>query len=246
MTSRLLNRIPAALVLAVLSALLPSGSATASEATAESTAPATAPAPNERSYRLTASTPNLTFLLSSAVLLATAGSGQDQPTIYELHLGYRITPKDAVAVKAVTWKLKAPLGIPWGPFLANESEYYPGSLYESGVGLTYQRFLWKGLFGQVQVVPLVKSYRDDADERLMGGFRLYTSAHVGYYIPLFRQRVYLEPQVHCNYWPYETQGPPSFAGLDNKWDNNYFLFEPNLMVGLNFGRKREADGRFVF
>lgn len=205
-------------------------------------------ADERKAYKLAASSPNLLFALSTAVLVATADqdSDQDHPTIYELHLGYRLTPKDTLGLKAVTWKLRAPLGIPWGPYLANESEYYPGSLREKGVGLTYQRFVWKGLYGQVQVVPLVKRYVDEEGDTLMGGFRLYTSAHVGYYVPLFRNRLYLEPQVHCNYWPIETRGPQSFAALDAKWDNNFFLFEPNLMVGLNFGRRREEDGRIVF
>jgi hypothetical protein len=185
-------------------------------------------------YRWTASMPYLTLM----------NFDPDHPTIYEAYLGYRITPDDLLAIKAVTWKLNAPLGIPWGRYLGNKSEYYPGTLRETGVGLLYQRFLWKGLYASVQVAPMVKKYRDEDKEKVGGGFRLYTSYHVGYHLSMFRNRVYIEPQVHCNYWPIDTGTPPAFAPQEAKWDNPYFLFEPNLVFGVNFGRKRE-DGRFV-
>lgn len=31
----------------------------------------------------------------------------------------------------------------------------------------------------------------------------------------------------------DTNTPQSFKEMDNKW-NNYFLFEPNLYIGINF------------
>jgi hypothetical protein len=197
-------------------------------------APAETDPEDPRRYRFTASSPYLTF----------TNFDPDVATIYELHVGYRITPKDVLSLKAVTWRLHAPLGIPWGPSLMNEDEYYPGTLRETGVGLSYQRFLWKGAYAAVQVVPLAKTYRDEADVVVGKGFRLYTSYHLGWYLPFFHNRLYVEPQVHCNYWPVETASPAAFGPQDEKWGNNYFLFEPNLMLGFNFGRKRE-DGRFV-
>lgn len=155
-------------------------------------------------------------------------------TLYELHFGYRITPKDIIGIKAVTWKLVAPLGIPWGPYLMNKSENYSGELRESGIGITYQRFLWKGLYASIELVPLWKKYLDINNQKIDNGFRFYTSFHVGYYIPLFKNRFYIQPQIHCNYWPVNTQSPNGFAEQDRKWNNNYFLFEPNLYIGVNF------------
>ena len=71
--------------------------------------------------------------------------------MYEFHFGYKITPKDKIGIKVATWKLFEPMGIPlWDPLLMKESEWYPGRIRESGIGITYQRFLWKGLFTQLK------------------------------------------------------------------------------------------------
>jgi len=45
--------------------------------------------------------------------------------------------------------------------------------------------------------------------------------------------MYIEPQIHCQYWPIDSNTPQSFKEIDDKW-NNYFLFEPNLYIGVNF------------
>jgi hypothetical protein len=177
-----------------------------------------------RFFKYTVNSPYLTFTNFDP-----AGA-----TIYEVHFGYRITPKDMIGIKAVTWKLVAPLGIPWGPYLMNKSENYSGELRESGIGITYQRFLWKGLYASIEVVPLIKKYMDTSNRKIESGFRFYTSFHLGYYIPLFKNRVYIQPQIHCNYWPINTKSPNGFAEQDLKWSNNYFLFEPNLYIGFNF------------
>jgi len=153
---------------------------------------------------------------------------------YEFHFGYRLTPKDKIGIKVATWQLFAPMGIPlWDPLFKDESEFYPGKLKEVGVGVTYQRMLWKGLFATVEIYPLRKTYLDENKEEIGNGFKLYTSYHLGYHIPLFKNRLYIEPQVHCNYWPIDSEGPEGFEEKESKW-NNYFLFEPNLYIGVNF------------
>jgi len=155
--------------------------------------------------------------------------------MYEFHFGYRITPKDRIEIKVATWKLFEPMGIPFGdPLLMKKSEFYPGRLRESGIGITYQRFLWKGLFTQVEILPLWKIYLDEYKNKIGDGFKLYTTYHLGYHIPLFKNRLFLEPQIHCNYWPIDTKGPQGFEEKENKWNNNYFLFEPNIFIGVNF------------
>lgn len=176
------------------------------------------------SFKYTINSPYLTF----------TNFDPEASTLYEVHFGYRITPKDMIGIKAVTWKIVAPLGIPWGPYLTNKSENYSGELKESGIGITYQRFLWKGLYASIEVVPLIKKYLDINNKKIDNGFRFYTTFHLGYYIPLFKNRLYIQPQIHCNYWPINTQSPAGFAEQDLKWNNNYFLFEPNLYIGVNF------------
>jgi hypothetical protein len=153
---------------------------------------------------------------------------------YELHLKYRLTPKDRIGIKITTWRLFAPLGIPlWDPLFLKESEFYPGRLREDGLGFTYQRMLWKGLFATVEILPQLKTYYDVNKNKIGNGFKLYTSYHLGYHIPMFRNRIFIEPQVHSQYWPIKTNTPQAFKQVDNRW-NNYFLFEPNIYIGVKF------------
>jgi hypothetical protein len=153
---------------------------------------------------------------------------------YEFHFGYRVTPKDRIGLKVATWKLFEPLGIPlWDEHFRKESEWYPGRIRESGIGVTYQRLLWKGLFATIEVMPMKKVFLDESEKKVDDGFKLYTSYHLGYHIPLFKNRFYIEPQVHCNYWPINSDGPQEFDEVEKRW-NNYFLFEPNLYIGVKF------------
>ena len=162
------------------------------------------------------------------------GSEKTNTHHYEFHLGYQVTPKDKIGIKAATWKLFAPMGIPlWDPHFLDESEFFPGRIAECGIGFTYQRMLWKGLFTTVEVLPLYKSYLDEDKNKIGDGFKLYTTYHLGYHVRLFKNRMFIEPQVHCNYWPIDTKAPLAFQEREDKW-NNYFLFETNLYIGINF------------
>jgi hypothetical protein len=74
----------------------------------------------------------------------------------------------------------------------------------------------------------------DEDKKKTGnGFKLYTSYHIGYHIPLFKNRIFVEPQIHCQHWLVDTNTPQGFKELDRK-SHNYFLFEPNLYIGFKF------------
>jgi hypothetical protein len=177
-------------------------------------------------YKFSVSTTWLTF--------ANFGDEKTNTHHYEFHFGYQITPKDKIGIKVTTWKLFAPMGIPLGDAIKmEESTFFPGKLGEKGIGVTYQRLLWKGLFASIEISPLKKTYFDENDKKIGNGFKLYTTYHLGYHIPLFKNRMYIEPQIHCNYWPIDTKAPQSFQAEENKW-NNYMLFEPNLYIGVNF------------
>lgn len=153
---------------------------------------------------------------------------------YEFHVGYNLTPKDKIGIKLASWKMFAPMGMPMQEQIKfDEINFYPGRLRESGIGVTYQRMLWKGLFATVEVLPQLKTYLDENDKNIGNGFKLYTSYHLGYHIAFFKDRMFVEPQIHCNYWPVNTNTPESFKEMDDKW-NNYFLFEPNLYIGFKF------------
>jgi len=153
---------------------------------------------------------------------------------YEIHIGHRLTPKDKIGIKVATWKLFAPLGMPMQEQLKfDEKNFYPGRIRETGIGITYQRMLWKGLFVTTEILPQLKTYLDENNHKLNNGFKLYTSYHLGYHVPFFQDRIYIEPQIHCQYWPIDTNVPQSFKEKDAEW-NNYFLFEPNLYIGGSF------------
>ena len=79
--------------------------------------------------------------------------------MYEFHAKYNLTPKDKIGIKFATWKLFQTYGIPlWDPLIMKESENYPGRLRETGIGVSYQRLIWKGLFATVEILPLRKTY----------------------------------------------------------------------------------------
>lgn len=153
---------------------------------------------------------------------------------YELHLGKELDSKNKVGVKLARVKPFQPLGIQaWDLDLNSDSEWFDGRVEEYGVGAFYQRNLWKGLYASVEAVPYLKVFLDENDKKLENGFRFYTSFHAGYHIPLFKNRMFIEPQIHCNYWPINSKGPTGFREQVEKHDN-YFLFEPNIYIGINF------------
>jgi len=192
------------------------------------------PTPTAGSHRH-ATVPAYKFSVSTTYLSCmNFGEEKTNTHHYELHFEYKLTPKDKIGIKAATWKLFAPMGIQlWDPLFLNESEFFPGRLSESGLGMTYQRFLWKGLYAQLEVLPLWKQYLDANDKKIKDGFKLYTTFHLGYHIPLFKNRLYLEPQIHCNYWPIDTKAPQGFEEKESRWQN-FFLFEPDLYIGVKF------------
>lgn len=156
----------------------------------------------------------------------------------EFHLKRNLDNKNIVGVKFATWRLFQPMGIIWWDGLLDkletESEFYPGHVRETGVGVTYQRMLWKGLFATVEVLPQFKTYLDEDQTKLGNGFKLYTSYHLGYHLAFGKnKRFFIEPQVHCQNWMFDSKAPTGFRELDDKW-RSYFLFEPNLYFGINF------------
>lgn len=196
--------------------------------------------PQSEKEKIKGPVPEYRFSVSTTYLTFANFGGPEQTNTHhlEFHFGYSLSPKDKIGIKVAKWELFAPMGIQlWDSLFTKESEFFPGKLREIGVGVSYQRMLWKGLFATVEVLPLYKTYLDQDKNQIGHGFKLYTSYHLGYHIPLFKNRLYIEPQVHCNYWPIDTNMPQGFLEKETKW-NNYFLFEPNLYIGVNLNRKK--------
>ncbi|MCB2091563.1 MAG: hypothetical protein KDF58_08955 [Alphaproteobacteria bacterium] len=156
----------------------------------------------------------------------------------EFHVKRNLDNKNIIGVKFATWRLFQPMGILWWDGLLDKvdsgSEFYPGHVRETGLGISYQRMLWKGLFATVEVLPQYKTYLDENKSKLGNGFKLYTSYHLGYHLSFGKnKRFFIEPQVHCQTWVFDTNTPDEFKVMDDKW-RNYFLFEPNFYFGVNF------------
>jgi len=185
------------------------------------------PEPSTVDYRYSLST---TFLS-----LTNYGKPATNTHHYEIQFGYQLTPKDRIGIKAATWKLFAPMGIPiWHDQFLDPDAFYPGRLKERGVGISYQRKLWKGLFASIELLPLRTEYVSDEGNTLSKGFKQYNSYHLGYQIPLFKKgRIYIEPQLHVNHWIVNTDVPEPFRNEEVKW-NNFFLIEPNIYLGIKF------------
>lgn len=156
----------------------------------------------------------------------------------EFHVKRNLDNKNIVGIKFATWRLFQPMGILWWDGLLDkvdsQTEFYPGHVRETGLGISYQRMLWKGLFATVEVLPQHKTYLDEDQNKIANGFKLYTSYHLGYHLSLGKKkRFFIEPQIHCQNWIIDTNTPAEFKALNDKW-KNYFLFEPNIYLGINF------------
>ena len=171
------------------------------------------------------------FMESSLLVLANFTA--DPPSYYQLNYGFHLTPKDVIIIEAWTFKHHTPMGIPYGPSFVDPEESYPGSVGVYGVGATYQRFLWKNLSSAIHVTPFLQHYYDTENEKIQNGFKLFLALRFGYQFNLFKDRFFIKPTVAFNYWPVNTNVPESFAKFENKWPN-YFLFDPNIIIGINF------------
>ena len=175
------------------------------------------------------------------ILTDPLGGGWNDRTstqMIELHVKRNLDNKNIIGLKLATWRLFQPMGIQWWDGLLDkldtESEFYPGHVRESGIGITYQRMLWKRLFATVEVLPQFQTYLDLDGNKLGNGFKLYNSFHLGYHIAFGKKkRFFIEPQVHINQWMFDNNSPAGFKEFDDKY-GNVFWFEPNLYFGWKF------------
>ncbi len=156
----------------------------------------------------------------------------------ELHVKRNLDEKSIIGVKFATWRLFQPMGITWWDGVVDKiesgTEYYDGYLRETGIGISYQRMLWKGLFASVEVLPQIQTYTDLDGNKIKNGFKLYNSYHLGYHVAFGKKkRLFIEPQVHINQWMFDNNSPEGFKEFDDKY-GNVFWFEPNLYFGFKF------------
>jgi hypothetical protein len=158
----------------------------------------------------------------------------DPGDFYQLCLGYQPDEKTVLFLNGITWKYRAPLGIPmYDPSFGSPDEAYPGYVRAFGLGVGYQRFIWKGLFASLYVIPFLQNFYSSDDRYLRSGLQLYLQAQLGYQIDLFKGRFFLKPALYANCWPVNTNFPDTFLQKERSWPN-YQAFEPHLNFGFRF------------
>jgi hypothetical protein len=160
---------------------------------------------------------------------------ENPPNFIQLNIGYRLTGKDVITFAPKTWKYAWPNGI--HPFLNSAykkpEEKFPGYVREFGATMSYTRFLWKGLYAQLDVMPTWQIFANDNGKKIDDGFQIFNSYRVGYHIKLFKDRFFFQPSVCMTHRAYHTALPDGFKQLDDKWSK--FVFpEPGLNIGFNF------------
>lgn len=175
------------------------------------------------------------FLGTSLFVIMGNFDKENPPNFAQLDIGYRITGKDIIRLSPKTWKYAWPNGI--HPFLnkayKKPEERFPGYVREYGVTVSYQRFIWKGLYAQLDVMPTHQIFVNDNKMKNKNGFQIFNSYRAGYHIKLFKDRFFFQPSICMTHRAYHTQLPEGFRQLDDKWSK--FVFpEPGLNIGFNF------------
>ena len=160
------------------------------------------------------------------------------PKFIQLHLGYRITPKDVVSFEFKKSRFAWPLGIPWGKSFDAPGENYPGYISQYVPSITYQRFWWRGVYTSVHALNAFQTYYDDNNKKIANGFTLFLTYRLGYQFKFFKNRFFFEPSIGLTHWPIQTNVPQPFKTVENKWPS-YFGWEPGLHFGYNFDFKKK-------
>ncbi len=185
-------------------------------------------------YAKTDSTYKRRFVGSTVFLLGNLAT-TNPPDFVQLNFGYRLSAKVVISLEPKTWKYAWPNGI--HPFLnkayGKEEEKFPGYVREYGIAVAYQRFLYKGLYAELNVMPTLQKFVNDKGKKLDNGFQLFNTYRVGYHIKLFNDNFFIQPSIAITHRAYHTTLPDGFKQLDDKWSK--FVFgEPGLHFGYNF------------
>lgn len=174
------------------------------------------------------------FVGSSLFVLLGNLDTKNPPNFAQLNIGYRITGKDVVTLEPKTWKYAWPNGI--HPFFSDSykkpEEQFPGYVREVGVSVAYQRFLLKGLYAELNVMPTWQKFVNNDGQKIDNGFQIFNTYRVGYHIKLFKDRFFIQPSIAITHRAYHTKLPDGFKQLDDKWSK--FIFgEPGFHFGFN-------------
>jgi hypothetical protein len=174
------------------------------------------------------------WFIGSTVFLLGNFATVNPPNFAQLNIGYRITGKDVITLEPKTWKYAWPNGI--HPFLnksyGKSEEEFPGFVREHGLSISYQRFLRKGLYAELNVMPSLQDFVNDKGKKIDNGFQIFNTYRVGYHVKLFKDRFFIQPSIAITHRAIHTKLPDGFKQLDDKWSK--FVFgEPGFHFGFN-------------
>lgn len=161
---------------------------------------------------------------SSLFLLGNLG---DSVNFIQLNYGYQLTRKDIITAEAITWTYYEPLGT-----YGSSEKLYPGKVKSYGLGLGYQRFLWKNLFTTAEPTFFLQQFYDSDNKKIQKGFQLYLQFILGYRFEFLKKRLFVEPAYALKYWPVNTNFPASFNVIERGAPK--YKFEPSLNFGFRF------------
>lgn len=170
---------------------------------------------------------------TSAFMLMNLIPDDESPNFAQLNLGYRLSSKDVISIELKKWRYFEPLGIPFGNAKTNPSENFSGHIKEKGFAVSYQRFLWKGLYTSIHVMSAWQEFVNLDKVKIDKGFQVFNTYRIGYHIKLFNKRFFIEPSLAITHRPYHTKMPVGFKEKDDKW-SKFFFGEPGLHLGFNF------------
>lgn len=151
------------------------------------------------------------FVGSTLFLLGNLAT-TNPPNFFQLNVGYRITGRDVITLEPKTWKYAWPNGI--HPFFnkayGKEEEKFPGYVREYGVSVSYQRFLYNGLYAELNVMPSLQDFMNNNGKKIDNGFQVFNTYRAGYHIKLFRDRFFIQPSIAVTHRAYHTRLPDGF------------------------------------
>lgn len=175
------------------------------------------------------------WYVGSTVFLLGNLAPVNPPDFIQINLGYRITARDVISIEPKTWKYGWSNGIHpfFDPSYGKPEEKFPGYIREYGISVSYQRFLWEGLYAELNVMPTWQVFMNDQDSVIDQGFQIFNTYRLGYHFSFFEDRFFIQPSAAVTHRAYHTQLPDGFKKLDDKWSK--FIFgEPGFHFGFNF------------
>jgi len=104
--------------------------------------------------------PNRRHSIGSSLFLLGNLAPSEPVYFFLLNYSLQLSLKDILFAEAITWTYYEPLGT-YGASV----EKYPGKVRAYGIGVGYQRFLWKKFYVTAQATPFWQQFFDEADTK---------------------------------------------------------------------------------